>query len=95
LLQIKHKIFVITRTQGFKEKFGRRNKTALGPRDRLTLLSILRIWGPIQPHCTNVSDDKQPEFRNQSEFYIIIFLNQQKIVDPPTPKKKEREKNSK
>jgi len=59
-LQIKYKIFVITGTQGFKEKFGRRNKTALGPRDRLTLLSILRIWGPIKLQCTNVSDDQQP-----------------------------------
>jgi hypothetical protein len=29
----------------------------------------------------NVSDDQQPEFRNLSEFYIIIFLNEVKIVE--------------
>jgi hypothetical protein len=54
----------------------RRNKTALGLRDRLRLLSKLRIWGPIKPLV-----NAQPEFRTLSEFYIIIFLNKLKIVE--------------
>jgi hypothetical protein len=29
----------------------------------------------------NVSDDQHPEFRNLSEFYIIIFLNEVKMVE--------------
>jgi hypothetical protein len=41
----------------------------------------------------NASDDQQPEFRNLSEFYIIIFLNQQKLVVPP-PLKKKRERKT-
>ena len=32
-----------------ERNFARRNKTALGPRDRLKLLSKLRILGPIKP----------------------------------------------
>jgi hypothetical protein len=47
-----------------------------------------------------VTDDQQPEFRNLSEFYIIIFLSQLKIVDPPKKgrereRERERERNSK
>jgi hypothetical protein len=39
-----------------------------------------------------VSDDQQTEFRNLSEFYIIIFLSQLKIVDPPQKKEREKKK---
>jgi hypothetical protein len=95
-LQIKYKLFVIiyTHNQDLQQNFARRNKTVLGPRDRLTLLSKLRIWGPIKPQCTNVSDDQQPEFRSLSEFYIIIFLNQLKIVELPRFQIRERERES-
>ena len=47
----------------------------------------------MQPQCTNVSDDQQPEFRNLSEFYINFFLNQQKIVDPPKKKRERKTQN--
>jgi len=37
-----------SRNRASKKKFVRRDKTALGPRDRLRLLSKLRIWCPIK-----------------------------------------------
>ena len=37
-------------------------------------------------NSVSVSDDQQQEFRNLSEFYIIIFLDKLKIVENTTPK---------
>jgi hypothetical protein len=56
------------------------------------------IWGPgdkmrlllngLPSYNVNVSDDQQPEFRSQSGFYIIIFLNKLKIkIVENTPQK--------
>jgi hypothetical protein len=42
--------------------------------DKLRLLSKLRIWGQIKPRV-----NFQPEIRNLSEFYMIIFLNKLKM----------------
>jgi len=42
-------LLTITYMLGLQEKFARRDKTALGPSDRLRLISKLRIWGPIKP----------------------------------------------
>ena len=44
---------------------------------------IYVIWwnDGLLGYNVNVSDDQQPEFRNLSEFYIIIFLNKLKIVE--------------
>ena len=52
-----------------------------GHGNRLRLLSNLRIWGP--GYNVNVNYHQQPEFRNLSEFYIlvVIFLNKLKIVE--------------
>ena len=36
----------------------------------------------------NVNDDQQPEFRGLTELYIVIFLNNLKIVENP-PKERE------
>jgi hypothetical protein len=42
----------------------------------------------LPSYNVNVSDDQQPEFRSQSGFYIIIFLNKLKIkIVENTPQK--------
>ena len=46
----------------------------------------------IPGYNVNVSDDQQPEFRNLSEFYIIIFLNKLKIVENTEKKRREKKK---
>ena len=85
-----HLIMLTLIRRASKRNFTTRNKTSLELQNRLTILSKLRIWGPIKPPVyfhkrlmSSAAECLDGIYLIQS--YIIIFLNKLQIVEN-TPK---------